>query len=124
MNEIRRIGPARAVDTRGTAIRVAVPLNESPSPEWVHFFQDFPKEFTTIAHPKFVDIELTRNTASTLKGCAESRTRRHGLNASASISLTTRRKNSGDSSEALPHHVRGKTRCGCVPLHPPGWFRR
>ncbi len=58
MNEIRRIGPARAVDTRGTAIRVAVPLNESPSPEWVHFFQDFPKEFTTIAHPKFVDIEL------------------------------------------------------------------
>jgi hypothetical protein len=58
MDEIRRTGPPKAVDARDAEIRVCVPLNESPSPEWVHFFQEFPSEWTTMAHPKLIDVEL------------------------------------------------------------------
>lgn len=57
MDEIKRMGPPKAVDARGTEIRVSVPINASPSSEWVHFFQECPSQWTSISHPKLIDVE-------------------------------------------------------------------
>lgn len=57
MEEIKRSGSPRAVGAKGSEITVAVPLNASPSPEWVHFFQEFPSEWTSMCHPKLIDVE-------------------------------------------------------------------
>lgn len=59
MDEIKIIGSPRAIGTKDNEITVAVPLNEPPSPEWVHFFREFPSEYTSMAHPKLVDVEGT-----------------------------------------------------------------
>lgn len=57
MDEIKRIGSPRAIDTKGDEITVSVPLNVPPSPEWVHFFREFPSEWTSMCHPKLIDVE-------------------------------------------------------------------
>ncbi len=59
MEEIKKIGSPRAISTKGNQITVAVPLNASPSPEWVHFFREFPSEYTSMCHPKLIDVEGT-----------------------------------------------------------------
>ena len=59
MEEIKRTGSPRAIGTKNNEITVAVPLNASPSPEWVHFFREFPSEYTSMAHPKLIDVEGT-----------------------------------------------------------------
>jgi hypothetical protein len=56
MEEIKRDGPPKPVDVRGTDFRLRVPLNISPRPEWVRFFQD-PSEWTSMCHPKLIDVE-------------------------------------------------------------------
>ncbi len=56
MEEIKRTGPPKPVDVRGTGYRLRVPLNTSPQPEWVGFFQD-PPEWTSMCHPKLIDVE-------------------------------------------------------------------
>lgn len=57
MDEIKRVGSPRAIDAKDEAITVSVPLNGPPSPEWVHFFREFPSEYTSMSHPKLIDIE-------------------------------------------------------------------
>lgn len=57
MDEIKRIGSPRAIDTRDEEVTVSVTLNAPPSPEWVHFFREFPSESTSMCHPKLIDVE-------------------------------------------------------------------
>ncbi len=54
---ITRVGPPTAIDVKDGEFTLRVPLTESPPPEWVHFFRESPSEYTSMCHPKLIDVE-------------------------------------------------------------------